>query len=139
MGLVAGLVVFIAFLVYATFLLSPLPGSGILVFFAFFLIMAWLIRKPLPSDILGDAAYALAAMLYSVPIVFIVVKATRSAVGLTDMAINEVLGTALILSFGTWIPATILLAVGYAGNRYARSKLDSIAAESGGGSPSQSN
>jgi uncharacterized RDD family membrane protein YckC len=138
-GLVAGLVVFIAFLVYATFLLSPLPGSGILVFFSFFLIMAWLIRKPLPSDILGDAAYALAAMLYSVPIVFIIVNATRSAVGLTDMAISEVLVTGLIISFGTWIPATILLAVGYAGNRYARSKLDTIAEESDGKSATQSN
>lgn len=132
-GVAAGLVVFVVFLLYTTFLLDPIPGAitGVLVFVAFFAIMAWLIRKPLPSDILGDAAYALAAMLYSVPIVFVIVNATRSVVGLTDMAVSEVLVTGLIISFGTWIPATILLVMGYAGNRYARAKLDNIAEESG--------
>jgi hypothetical protein len=140
-GIAAGLVVFVFFLVYALVVLDSLPDSltGILIVVAFFAIMAWLIRKPLPSDILGDAAYALAAMLYSVPIVFILVNATRSVAGLTGMAVGEVLVTGLIISFGTWIPATILLVVGYAGNRYARSKLDSIAEESDSESTVQSN
>ena len=140
-GVAAGLVVFVAFLVYATILLNPIPGAitGVLVFVAFFAIMAWLIRKPLPSDILGDAAYALAAMLYSVPVVHILINGSRSILGLTDTAISGVLVTGVILSFGTWIPATILLAVGYAGNRYARARLDSIAEGSGGESATQSN
>jgi hypothetical protein len=140
-GVAAGLVVFIAFLTYVTILLNPIPGAitGVLVFVAFFAIMAWLIRKPLPSDILGDAAYALAAMLYSVPVVHILVNGSRSVLGLTETTVSGVLITGVILSFGTWIPATILLAVGYAGNRYARARLDSIAEDSGGGSPTQSN
>jgi len=129
-AVVAGLVVFVGFLFYSLLLLDPLPGVDILVFLAFFGIMAWLVRKPLPSDILGDAAYALAAMLYSVPIVYILINVPRSLLGLAERAIGEVLVTALFISFGTWIPATILLAVGYAGNRYARSKLDRMAERS---------
>ena len=135
-GLVAGFVVYVVFFLYTLFVLDPLPDtvSGILVFLGFFAIMAWLIRKPLPSDILGDAAYALAAMLYSVPVVYISINAGRSVVGLTEMGLSEVLVTGFIISFGTWIPATILLVVGYTGNRYARSKLDGIAEESSGDS-----
>lgn len=135
-GFVAGLVVYAVFVLYVVVLLDPLPGSitGALGVVGFFAIMAWLIRKPLPSDILGDAAYGLAGMLYSVPVVYVAVTAVRSVVGRTGLGLGDVLVTGLVISFGTWVPATVLLVVGYAGNRYARSKLDRIADKAAGDS-----
>jgi len=97
---------------------------------AFVGIMVWLGNKPLPSDIVADACYGTALVLLTYPVVFLVNRLGRTAVG-AELSMNFTLVWAVITLFVVMVPAVVFLVIGYFGNRYARSKLDSKAETTG--------
>lgn len=111
--------------------LSGLPAFGL-----FVLVIWWLGRKPLPSDIVGDGLYAIALALLVMPTAFVTnqLLSLWLGSGATDgTAVDVVLG-GLVMQFFVTVPALLLLGIGYLGNRYARSKLDTLAESAAGGS-----
>lgn len=131
-GIGAGLVVYFVFLVELAVFFSFLPRviSSLLGFFGFFAILWWLIRKPLPSDIVGDASYAVALLLLAIPILFLGVELTKIGLGLSESSLGETFVASIIIGVLIVVPTAVLLVVGYVGNRYARSKLDRSVEES---------
>lgn len=129
-GIVAGLFVYTIFLVTIMFLLDGVPlVPGLAALVGFFAIPLWLIRKPLPSDIVGDACYGIGLLLVSMPPAFVVHELVAILLGTSDGSPGE---TVLLGVFGLLamaMPAALFFVVGCVGNRYARSKLDSKAEE----------
>lgn len=131
-GIFAGLFVYVVFLVDVALFLGILPGviSGLLAFFGFVGIMWWLVRKPLPSDIVGDASYGIALLLLAIPVLFFVNEMLKILVGVSGSSPGETVVATVVLGVVVMVPTGFLLIVGFAGNRYARSKLDRIAEKS---------
>jgi DNA-directed RNA polymerase subunit RPC12/RpoP len=106
--------------------LGPLGGTATFLLFA--LIIWWLARKPLPSDILGDACYAIALAVLVLPAAMVANSLVAQITGaggtqtLTDLVVGGVVMQIFVL-----FPASLFLIIGYVGNRYARSKLDGLA------------
>jgi len=126
----SGLVAFIVFLIPVLVLFNdlPVPGDGLLILVGFLGIMWWLVRKPLPSDIVGDACYGIALMLLSIPFALLINRLLRTAIG-QGLSL-ETTGIYVVISlFVVMVPVALFLVLGYVGNRYARSKLDSKAAD----------
>jgi len=143
-AVICGLVAFVVFLVLFTVLLNDiaLPGDGWLFLAGLVGIMVWLVRKPLPSDIVGDACYGIALMLLTIPVAVLFNRLVRMAAG-ADLSLETtgffaVLALFLVMVpavlFLVMVPAVLFLVLGYVGNRYARSKLDSAAEQSVGSS-----
>jgi len=129
---VAGLFTFVALAIMLALLLNDvsLPGEGLLYLAAFVGIMIWLGNKPLPSDIVADACYGTALVLLTYPVVFLVNRLGRTAVG-AELSLEFTVVWAVITLFVVMVPAVVFLVIGYFGNRYARSKLDSKAETAG--------
>jgi hypothetical protein len=125
---VSGIFVFIAVGFASLFLfddwLGPLGGTVTLAVFAG--IVWWLVRKPLASDIVADACYAIALSLLALPSAFVLNGVVSGAFGAGD-PLGEIIVGAVIMQIFLLFPAGVLLIVGYVGNRYARSKLDTLA------------
>lgn len=132
-GLFAGFFVFIVFTINVGAFLGLLgPLQGWLVLGGFFGIMVWLVRKPLPSDIVGDACYGIALLLLAMPLLFAVSEIARLALTLGGSStLGQIALMTGVITVAAGIPSLFFLAVGYAGNRYARSKLDKLAEQKG--------
>ena len=109
--------------------LSGLPTLGL-----FVLVVWWLGRKPLPSDIVGDGLYAIALAMLVMPAALVTneLLSLWLGSGTGGTAVDAVVG-GLVLQFFVTVPAVLLLGIGYLGNRYARSKLDTLAESSSDG------
>lgn len=125
-GFVSGLFVFVVFTIFWSVLTNDfsLGVGGVVSLGMFFAIMWWLIRKPLPSDILSDACYGVSLLLFAMPVAFLVNRLVRIAIGSGGFGLRSSLLTTVLVAFVSGIPAVFFLAIGYAGNRYARDKLD---------------
>lgn len=125
-GLFAGFLVFTVFTIDVVAFLAFLgPLQGWLLFVGFFAIMVWLVRKPLPSDIVGDACYGIALLLLSMPLLYLATKVAQLALTLGESSSASRIALWTVgITLAAGIPAVFFLSVGYAGNRYARSKLD---------------
>lgn len=132
-GVTAGFFVYMVFLGTSVFLLDGAPViPGVVNFVGFFVIMWWLIRKPLPSDIVGDACYAIALLLLSLPVAFVVNEVATILLGAADGTVGDTVIFGVFMTLFVAIPATFFFVLGYVGNRYARSKLDRKAEEATG-------
>lgn len=127
-GSVSAVPVFAVFVINLVFLPDAFPGdlAFLLGLVGFVAIPAWLIRKPLPSDIVGDACYGTALLLLALPVVSLVGGLTAFALSLGDTERPLASIVTSSVGFGIFVifPASFFLVVGYVGNRYARSKLD---------------
>ncbi len=134
-AIICGLVAFVVFVILFTVLLNDisLPGDGWLLLVGFAGIMVWLVRKPLPSDIVGDTCYGIALMLLTIPVAVLLNRLVRMAAG-ADLSLEMTGVFAVLALFLVMVPAVLFLVLGYVGNRYARSKLDSATEQSVGSS-----
>lgn len=130
LALVAGVFVFIAVGIGTVLLFGEWLGplGGVVTLALLVGIIWWLARKPLPSDIVADACYAIALALLLMPAAFAVNSGLSRA--LAGGSVNDVLFEAVILQVFVIFPASVFLVIGFVGNRYARSKLDTIAESS---------
>jgi hypothetical protein len=110
--------------------LSVVDGAGglsLLVFGgSYFAAVAWLARRPLPSEVVGDALYLIAALLIGGPILnqtdlFLrrLVFPDSIGVGFDDIVLGLIAYELVII-----IPAAFLIILGYGGNAWAARKLD---------------
>lgn len=110
---------------------AHLPGELLdtLDIIALIVIIAWLARKPLVSDIVGDAAYAIALTLLAWPLLAAGTDLARLAIdsGSVERSANQIVLQAVGMQIGMVFVASFFLVIGFVGNRWARSKLDSIA------------
>jgi hypothetical protein len=124
-------VTLVAFFVLMVLAESVLGGlSGFLFLTIWGVTLVYLVRKPVPSDIIGDAFYVLAGLLLAGPALgylLMVVRASVTGVALDD-SLGALVAELLIIEFFVMWPAGVLAAIGYAGNWWARKQL----AEGGG-------
>ena len=106
---------------------GQLSGSlaGLVWFSAWLGSIAYLVRKPLPSDIIGDAFYAYAIILLAIPILIGVALALNILLNpaSTDDTVGEVALLVVFMEFSFTIPAGILALVGVVANWWAERKL----------------
>lgn len=107
---------------------SPMSGGLALLVFAgsWFAAIAWLARRPLPSEVVGDAFYLVAGILVAGPVV------NQSDLLLRRLFAPETVGVGvvdIVLGLFAWelvvlLPVAVLLLFGWAGNAWAARKLD---------------
>jgi hypothetical protein len=126
---VAGLFAYLFFAIFLAILFNDLsfPGNWILFLGGFVGIMYWLGRKPLPSDIIGDACYGIALLLFVMPPTYFVNSLLRWVITGGEVSLETAAILTVFGAFLAYVPALVFMILGYAGNRYARSKLDSKA------------
>jgi hypothetical protein len=126
----------------AIFVAIPIPFLSVIVFLSvvdtggglsllvfggsYFAAVAWLARRPLPSEVVGDALYLIAALLIGGPILnqtdlFLrrLVFPDSIGVGFDDIVLGLIAYELVII-----IPAGFLIILGYGGNAWAARKLD---------------
>lgn len=119
-------VTLLAFLILSE-ALGSVTGStgGLLPLTVWGLTFAYLVRKPLPSDIVGDALYVLAGLILVGPVVGYAILVLRAAV--TDATLQKSLaalaGELLVVEFVLLWPAAILAGIGKVGNWWAAKQL----------------
>lgn len=118
---------FLAILIVGS-VVQSLPGGVVLLVLggSWFGSIAWLSRRPLPSEVVGDALYLIAGLLLVGPVVnqtdlFLRRLIAPASVGasLWDILLGLIAYEMLVL-----FPVAILLLAGYGGNAWAARKLD---------------
>lgn len=100
--------------------------SGVTYLFIWLGAIVYLARKPLPSDIIGDAAYVLAGLILAAPMVAYTVYIGEALVGSTDQSGGALFGELIAIEIFLLIPAGVFMLIGYVGNRWARNRLQSM-------------
>ena len=106
---------------------GQLSGSlaGLVWFVAWIGAITYLARKPLPSDIVGDAFYVYAGILLALP--FVIGLTVLSTVFLdpasTESTVGDVVLMVVFMEFFFAIPAGFLAGIGLVGNWWAKRKL----------------
>ena len=106
-------------------------ASGLLLLTIWVGTIVYLVRKPLPSDIIGDAFYTLAGLILLGPVLgyaIMIVRALATSRTLGD-GFRTLLVQLLAIEFTLLWPAAFFAAIGYAGNWWAAKKLRSTGSE----------
>ncbi|MEF8775472.1 MAG: hypothetical protein V5A43_03085 [Haloarculaceae archaeon] len=87
--------------------------------------IGYLVRKPLPSDIIGDAFYVYAGILLAVPFLIgaSVVSTMLLQPGSTDSTLGDVVLMVVVMEFTVAVPAALLAVIGAVGNWWAEKQL----------------
>lgn len=89
--------------------------------------IGYLVRKPLPSDIIGDAFFVYAGILLAVP--FLVGASLLSSMllqpGSTDTSLSDIVVLVVAMEFTIAFPAAFLAVIGAIGNWWAEKQLSS--------------
>lgn len=103
------------------------PLSGLVTLALFFGAITWLVRKPLVSDIIADACYAIALAILLSPAAFMLNGLLSQVISADPQGLGDIFVVGSVMQIFVLFPASFLLVVGFLGNRYARGKLDTLA------------
>lgn len=89
--------------------------------------IGYLVRKPLPSDIIGDAFFVYAGILLAVPLLIGASLLSTMVLqpGSTDNTLGDVVLMVVIMEFTFAFPAAFLALIGAVGNWWAEKQLSS--------------